>query len=88
MNLEQLWNVLAPRTLYCLLLATGIFISMLREQKRRGQTIETQTLTGRLNQARRILGVLTFFGLIQIWSLSTDATFIQRMAFFISLFGF
>lgn len=88
MNLEQVWNFLASRTLYCLLLATGIYISMLREQKRRGQTFEAQTFQGRLYQARRIGGVLTFFALIHIWSISTDAAFIQRTTFFFSLFGF
>ena len=51
---------LRSRMFYCLLLAFGIFVSMLREQRRLGR----DRLPGGPRRVLRILGVWTFFALI------------------------
>lgn len=79
---EALYN-LRSRFFYCALLATGIFLSMVREQRRAGQAIDT----GRLARMRRMLGVWTFFGLIFIWNVRCGADFLVRVDFFLGLFG-
>jgi hypothetical protein len=75
---------LRSRMFYCALLALGIFISMLRQQRRRGQA----QASGTTNRVLRIAGVWTFFGLIFIWNVKGGATFTARVNFFFSLFGF
>lgn len=82
----QLLQVLAAhssRMFYCLLLATGIFVSMLREQKRRGAA----PVAGGLRRVLRIFGVWTFFGLITIWNSEGGAPFASRIDFFLGLWG-
>lgn len=71
------------RMFYCLLLATGIFVSMLRE-KQRSQPATSPAPARRL---LRIAGVWTFFGLIFIWNVKGGAPFQARVNFFLSLFG-
>jgi len=82
------WAGLRPwleaRAFYCLALALGIYVSMRREQRRRGATAATASLPTRV---RRIAGVWTFFALISIWADASSATFGQRVEFFVSLFG-
>ncbi len=73
----------ASRLFYCLLLALGIFVSMLREQKRRGIAASA----GRAPRALRIFGVWTFFGLISIWNASGGVPFATRVNFFMGLWG-
>jgi len=87
----ELPNILAslgrPRSGYCFLLALGIYISMLRQQTKRGKAARPNagaTLPHRLIQ---IAGVWTFFSLIHIWDLPSPATLVDRIGFFFSLFG-
>jgi len=70
------------RMFYCLLLALGIFVSMLREQGRRGQTATVSAAPRWL----RIVGVWTFFSLISIWNTDGGAPFLSRVQFFLGLF--
>ncbi len=96
LDVEELANVgfggtlarVGPRSVYCFLLAFGIFVSMLREQSRRGSrmaTARTSTLPGSL---RRIAGVWLFYALIHIWNVNpVELTFSQRLRFLFSLFG-
>ena len=74
---------LHSRMFYCLLLGIGIFVSMLREQRRLGQT----PAPGRIRLIIKIFGVWTFFGLIFIWDVRSGASFLERMDFFLGLFG-
>ncbi len=77
------WQVFHSRLFYCLLLAVGIFVSMLRAQRRAGQS----PAPGFLRRLLRMLGVWTFFGLIFIWNAKGGASFVERTQFFLSLFG-
>lgn len=70
------------RMFYCLLLALGIFVSMLREQQRRGQSARGGTAPRWL----RVFGVWTFFSLISIWNTDGGAPFLNRVHFFLGLF--
>ncbi len=80
---------LASRGFYSLLLALGIFVSMLREKSRRGcQQASHHPLVRQLTIARRIACVWLFFALIHIWSISASTlSFAQRGEFFLALFG-
>ena len=71
------------RMFYCLLLALGIFVSMLREQRRRGQVLTD----GLARRGVRIFGVWTFFALISIWNADGGAPFMQRLDFAAGLMG-
>jgi len=85
-NFSELWNLLHARIFYCFLLATGIYVSMLREQGRRGQPAGARG--GVTRRLLRIGGVWTFYGLIHIWGVgSGQATFGQRTRFLLSLFA-
>lgn len=82
-DFRGMWAVLEPRFFYCFLLAVGISVSMVREQKR---------LKGKLTRSigRRavaIFGVWTFFGIIHIWALRAPASFMVRTKFFLGLLG-
>ncbi|MEO6624591.1 MAG: hypothetical protein ABIN37_07150 [Burkholderiaceae bacterium] len=71
------------RMFYCLLLALGIFVSMLREQRRRGQALTD----GVARRSMRIFGVWTFFALISIWNADGGAPFMRRLGFAGGLLG-
>jgi hypothetical protein len=74
----------SPRLVYCFLLAFGIWVSMLRQQKFR----QTASSTGRLVRLRRIAGVWTFYAIIQIWNeVLPGVDMVMRFEFFASLFG-
>jgi len=74
----------APRALYTLMLALGIFASMLREKQRRGREAAESPIVS----LRRIAYVWTFFAVIHIWNVGPSSlTLRQRTAFFLSLFG-
>ncbi|MGH7317265.1 MAG: hypothetical protein ACREJS_13500, partial [Candidatus Rokuibacteriota bacterium] len=83
------WAAVRPwletRSVYCGLLALGIYVSMRREQQRRGATIVTPA--SMLIRLRRIAGVWTFFALIGIWGEAGIASFGQRTLFVLGLFG-
>jgi hypothetical protein len=71
------------RLFYCFLLAFGIFVSMLRQQRRGGRA----QASGLANRFLRIAGVWTFFSLIFIWNVRSDGSFTARANFFFGLFG-
>jgi hypothetical protein len=86
----ELWDVcldLTPRLVYCLSLALGIYFSMLRQQKRRGRRERPASAIESLVRLRRIAGVWTFFSLINYWNTDSDQSMIERMRFFLALFG-
>lgn len=78
-----LWNGYNSRLFYCLLLAAGIFLSMLREQRRAGSGVAP----GPLRRVVKIAGVWTFFAIVFIWNAKGGADFSTRCEFFLSLFG-
>ena len=79
--------MLSSRVVYCLLLALGIFLSMLREQQRRGKPVMRTRWTPWVN-ARRIAGVWLFYSLIHIWNVGSHRLdFSKRTDFFLGLFG-
>ena len=83
------WNLIAPRVFYCLLLATGIYISMLRQQKLRGGRRDENPRWRWLYRLRRIAGVWLFYSVIRIWGAGPlEVDFHQRTAYFWSLLGF
>jgi hypothetical protein len=80
-----LWHWLQARGFYCLVLSVGIYISMRKEQGRRGAAA-----TEPASRRARLLGIAwvwTYFALLSIWSDPSEASFGQRVAFFLSLFG-
>jgi len=78
------WSVWGPRFVYCFLLALGVGVSMVRQQKLR----QSATEASRLVKLRRIAGVWTFYGIIQIWNIkSTEVGIADCTRFFLSLFG-
>jgi hypothetical protein len=83
------WATLSPwveaRAVYCGALALGIYVSMRREQRRRGAAAgATARWAVRL---RRIAGVWTFFALLNIWGDSVSAGFAERAGFMLALVG-
>jgi hypothetical protein len=86
LDLPGLRSWLEARSLYCLLLSLGIYVSMRREQQRRGAEAAA-TPVSIPTRVRQIAGVWTFFALISIWADASAATFGQRVEFFVSLFG-
>jgi hypothetical protein len=84
-DLAGLWWSMHSRLFYCVLLALGIYVSMRREQARRGHA--TRGAPRPFQRARAILGVWTFFSLIHIWGVGGATSFTRRVSFFLSLFG-
>ncbi len=82
-QLLQVLDAHRSRMFYCFVLAIGIFVSMLREQRRRGRALAA----GAAPRALRIFGVWTFFGLIFVWNADGGAPFLTRVDFFLGLFG-
>jgi hypothetical protein len=84
LDLPRLWADWSPRLLYCFLLALGIWVSMLRQQRLRA----AGSAAGAAMRLRRIAGVWTFYSLIHIWNLQGDGIDLAACAkFFLSLFG-
>jgi hypothetical protein len=84
LDLQRLWAQWGPRSVYCLLLALGIWISMMRQQISRAAPGKA-TFFIRL---RRITGVVTFYAIIQIWNIRAQGAGVgDRLEFFFSLFG-
>jgi hypothetical protein len=84
---ESIWHIVGPRLLYCLLLAFGIYFSMLRQRNRGEKRRITTSRLERLQRFRRIAGVWTFFALIHFWNIRSNLTFGEQAGFFFSLFG-
>ena len=82
-------GLLAPRLLYSFLLGLGVYLSMRRQQAKRGAAAAHALGTGhRLGRLRRIAGVWLFFALIHIWNIApAHLDFSLRTSFFFSLFG-
>jgi hypothetical protein len=76
---------LLSRGFYGLLLSVGIYVSMRREQGRRGAAASASVPSP--IHLRRLAGVWTFFALLSIWSDDSAAGFGQRVTFFLALFG-
>jgi hypothetical protein len=71
------------RMFYCLLLASGIFVSMLRQQGQRGRVLSTAPAA----RFARMFGVWTFFALIFVWDVRSRTNLSVRTEFFLGLFG-
>jgi len=82
-NFQNLWLSLNGRLFYCFLLSTGIFISMLRQQRRAGQPPARSIL----QQGLSIFGVWTFFAIINIWNQGASGSFFDATKFFLTLIG-
>jgi hypothetical protein len=82
---SKLWSLLGVRFIYCGLLAVGIAISMLRQQRQRGRG--QLVAAGPVYRFRRIAGVWTFFALINFWNVLGNLTLAERARLFFSLFG-
>ena len=82
-DFEALWLRFRTRAVYCVLLAAGIFVSMLREQARAGAA----PAAGMHRRIGRIAGVWTFFGLIYVWHDASRADPWTRTRFLLHLFG-
>lgn len=84
LDLFTFWTTWESRIVYCVLLAIGIWISMLRQQSRRAQPVEA----GPVLKMRRIAGVWTFFAVIQIWNINLPkADMLERLSFLLSMVG-
>ena len=83
---NRLWSLLGARFIYCALLAAGIAISMLRQQRQRNR--RQVTPAGPALCFRRIAGVWTFFAIINVWNVVGNLTLAERTRLFFSLFGF
>lgn len=78
------WSTWGPRFVYCFLLAVGVGVSMVRQQKLR----QSKDEPSRLVRLRRIAGVWTFYAVILIWNKrSDDIGVVDCTRFFLSLFG-
>src|SRR5436190_4972372 len=67
---------------YAFLLATGIYVSMLRTERRGGKPLSSAPVA----RITRIFGVWTFFSLVIIWDVKSSASFFTRVHFFLNLF--
>jgi hypothetical protein len=80
-----LWPWLESRSVYCLVLALGIYVSMRREQQRRGAS--AVGAAGWAVQLRRIAGVWTFFALLRVLDNPGGVPLGQRVDFLLGLIG-
>jgi len=87
-DLDKLWSLLGARAIYCFLLAAGIAISMLRQQRQRSQTQAVSAgPVSKLRTLRRIGCVWTFFAVINFWNVIGSLTIAERARLFFTLFG-
>ena len=85
-DIQAFSDFFMPRMIYMAALTTGIWISMLRQQRRRSQLADT-SFAGKL---RRIGGVWLFYCLLHIWNIGVPGSgdsIADRFAFMCSLFG-
>jgi len=83
-DFERLWWLLGPRLIYCFLLAAGIAVSMLRQQRQRGRAAPPR---GGFYRLGRIASVWTFFAVINFWNVLAPISIPERGRLFLSLFG-
>ncbi len=80
----SMWSYWGTRLVYCFALATGIWVSMIRQKDSRK---EAWNIAG-VASIRRIWGVWTFYALIHIWSIrNPDSGYVDRFWFTLSFFG-
>jgi len=85
---DVMWERLASRTTYCVVLGLAIYVSMRREQARRGKAATGGGTLATLRRIRAIAGVWIVFGVLQIWITGlTINTFAQRARFTLGLVG-
>src|SRR6185503_20292068 len=85
---HMMWERLASRTMYCVVLGLAIFVSMRREQARRGKAAAGGGALATLRRIRGIAGVWIVFGVLQVWITGlTINTFGQRARFTLGLVG-
>jgi hypothetical protein len=83
-DLGGTWSRVGARATYSFFLALGIYVSMLREQARRGR----KAPSGVLRRMRAMAGVWVFFGVLYVWSIaSTRHGFGDRLRFSLGLIG-
>jgi len=83
-DLGAIWSQLNSRTVYCFLLAMGVWVSMLRQQRQRGHDA-SRSWSMRL---RAMAGVWTFYAVIHVWNVrSPGATLSDRTDFCLRLVG-
>ena len=89
LSLVDALAAIGPRSFYTVLLAVGIYFSMMAQTRKQGRApLADGNLFEPLHRLRRIAGVWLFYALIRIWNVSSpDADFGTRTAFFFSLFG-
>jgi hypothetical protein len=81
-------GLMSSRVFYSFLLALGIFVSLVRQQRARGASAQQIQVVSAATRVRRIAGVWLFYAIIQIWNVEPiDLTFGQRTRLFLSLFG-
>lgn len=68
LDVAGFWAQWGARFFYCFLLALGVWASMMRQQKVRLEGPKK----GLFPRLRRIAGVWTYFGIIQIWTIAPD----------------
>ena len=94
-QLVPLLTLYAPRWVYCIALAIGVWVSMERQSKLRagqpafaslGSAVNGPSGPGGLLRLRRIAGVWTFFAMLQIWIVG-EAGIGDRLSFMLSLIG-
>ena len=84
----RLWWLLGARLIYCLMLAAGIAVSMLRQQRLRARFGVLGRTQGGVRRLGRIAAVWTFFAVINYWNVTAGVTIRQRTQSFLFLFGF
>ena len=78
-----LWTRFNARLCYCFMLALGIYISMRRESSR-DRGAPPRSLPRRV---LAIFGVWTFFAIIHIWAKREPVSALERLKFFLGLWG-
>ncbi|MDP2603668.1 MAG: hypothetical protein Q8S00_13900 [Deltaproteobacteria bacterium] len=86
-DVGKLWWILGARLIYCLMLAAGVAVSMLRQQRKRGRGAASGVPKGGVLRLGRIAGVWTFFAIINYWNVTAGVTISERTRSFLSIFG-
>ena len=82
-DVAEIWSDVSPRLVYSFLLAAGIYVSMVRQQARRGQPALARGRWGGARRGLAIAGVWTFYAVIHLWNLRVEGVGpIARAAFF------
>ena len=79
--------IMLPRILYSFLLGIGVYLSMQRQQRRRG-SIPEPVAYPRMLRLRNIAVVWLFYSLIHIWNVEPiTLSLAERFRFFLGLVG-